>query len=90
MCLSVPARIVELPGDPPHARAKVERAGVILEVDVSLLEAPAIGDHLLLHAGIAIGSYRPEEAQEALAVWADFARTSDELAREQPPQAKEK
>ncbi|HCJ09547.1 MAG TPA: HypC/HybG/HupF family hydrogenase formation chaperone, partial [Clostridiales bacterium] len=50
MCLAVPGRILALEG----TRATVELAGNTVRVDVSLIEAPAVGDWVVIHAGFAL------------------------------------
>jgi hydrogenase expression/formation protein HypC len=41
-------------------------AGGSLEIDVSLLESPRVGDFVLVHAGYAIGTVDRLEAEETL------------------------
>ncbi len=65
MCLAVPLEIVELLGD---KRAIVRRGEGTLEVDVSLLPAPRVGDFVLVHAGFAIETLDAEQAEETLAI----------------------
>lgn len=62
MCLAVPAKITEING----SVARVDMEGNVREADVSLLEDPAIGDYVMIHAGFAISKYEPEEAQKTL------------------------
>lgn len=64
MCLAVPATIVELNG----ANATISLAGVLREVDVSLIEEPRLGDYVLVHAGFAIVKWDESEYQE----WKDI------------------
>jgi hydrogenase expression/formation protein HypC len=44
----------------------VEEAGVEHEVSLALLEKPAIGHYVIVHAGYAIEQLDPDEAQETL------------------------
>jgi len=82
MCLAVPAKIIELLGNPPHGYARVEHLGTTLVVDVSLVDTPAVGDYILLHAGLAINKYDPDEAREALALHEELSRIAETLDRE--------
>jgi hydrogenase expression/formation protein HypC len=63
MCLAVPLQIVSLTAG---RRAIVRRGEGSLEIDVSLLESPQVGDYVLVHAGYAIGTVDQDEAAETL------------------------
>lgn len=60
MCLAVPARIVEL----SEHRATISVNGALREVDVSLIDEPRLGDHVLIHAGFAIHKWDSSEVAE--------------------------
>ncbi len=60
MCLAVPAKIVKLNGND----AIVEIEGVRRQSNVSLIQAPKIGDYVLLHAGFAIQKWSEADVQE--------------------------
>ncbi len=68
MCLAVPGRIVTVTGN----RATVELAGNTLTVDVSLIEAPAPGDWVVVHAGFALERLDEAAALETLALAREF------------------
>jgi hydrogenase expression/formation protein HypC len=64
MCLGLPGRIVSL--DEGTNLGRVEVAGVVREIDLSLLQGPlAPGDYLLVYSGIALERMSPDQAQEA-------------------------
>jgi hydrogenase expression/formation protein HypC len=65
MCLAIPLEIVELLDG---ARALVRQGDGTLEVDVSLLDDPQPGDHVLVHAGFALEVLDLQEASERLAM----------------------
>ena len=69
MCLAIPARIVEIKND----MAIVDMEGTKREASLLLLENPALGDHVMIHAGFAI--YRIDEAQamESLKILREMA-----------------
>ncbi len=74
MCLAVPMELVarrELEGE-------VERNGVRRKVSLALLPEAEIGQHLLIHAGYAIGAVDAEEARETIALLEELARASEE------------
>ena len=50
MCLAIPAQIKYI----EKYNAKVDIMGVESEVNIQLIEAPKVGDYILVHAGCAI------------------------------------
>jgi hydrogenase expression/formation protein HypC len=73
MCLAVPLEIVSLTaGQKAVVRRGADPCGEgTLEIDVSLLDAPRIGDFVLVHAGYAIGTVDRLEAEETLRLLAE-------------------
>ena len=68
MCLAIPAQITEIEG----GRGKVSLAGNVRETDFTLIDNPAIGDWVLVHAGFAIERLDPEDALETLALFSEM------------------
>jgi len=68
MCLAIPEQITEIEG----ARGKVALAGNVREADLSLIDEPAVGDWVLVHAGFAIEKLEPEDARETLALFSEM------------------
>lgn len=64
MCLTVPAKVLEVQGK----HALVESRGETREVDASFL-TPAIGDYVLLQSGVILQILEEEDALEALRAW---------------------
>lgn len=62
MCLAIPARILEREGD----RAVVDRDGLQLEIDLSLLPEAKAGDFVVVHVGIGLSLLDPEETRATL------------------------
>ena len=62
MCLSVPAKVIEINGD--VGRADVE--GNIVDVKLMMVEGVSVGDYVLVHAGFAIQRYEREQALETI------------------------
>jgi hydrogenase expression/formation protein HypC len=56
-------------------RGEVELEGVRYPVDLALIEAPAAGDYLIVHAGYAIERLDRAEADARLALFAELAAT---------------
>ncbi|HUT76698.1 MAG TPA: HypC/HybG/HupF family hydrogenase formation chaperone [Polyangia bacterium] len=72
MCLAVPMVIVELRDD---GGAVAEVGGTRCDIDVSLVEAPALGDHVIVHAGFAIERLDVAEAEARLELFREMSRT---------------
>jgi hydrogenase expression/formation protein HypC len=64
MCLSVPAKVVEING----AMADVSVGGTIFKAGLQMVENVEIGDYVLLHTGFAIQKISEEEALETLKI----------------------
>ena len=67
MCLGVPGRVVEwVDRDPTFAKANVEFGGVSRICSMACVPNAAIGDYVVVHAGIAISRIDETSAQQAL------------------------
>lgn len=66
MCLAIPIQITELLGD---ERAAGTQLGVRVEFSTAVLDNPQPGDHVLVHAGMAIQKLDDDEALETLEIW---------------------
>lgn len=75
MCLAVPARIVRM--DSP-VEALCDFGGVKKTVDVTLIEAPKVGDWVIVHVGFALEKIDEEKACETLALLARAANLSED------------
>ena len=62
MCLAIPMKVVAIAGP----IAQVEESGVRREARIDLLDEVAIGDYVVVHAGLAIERLDPVEAEEPL------------------------
>ncbi len=69
MCLAMPARVVEMKDDD---QAVVELDGVRKEISVALIEAPRVGDYVIVHVGYALSRLDPDEAAKTLALFAEM------------------
>lgn len=64
MCLAIPGKILSITGDEVMNRtARIEFGGIVKEACLAFLPEAAVGDYVLLHAGVAISKVREEEAQ---------------------------
>jgi hydrogenase expression/formation protein HypC len=75
MCLATPMKIERIVSE---KKALVSQGGVSVEVDISLLQDPKPGDHVIVHAGFAIETLSLEEAEERLALFRRLAELSGE------------
>ena len=69
MCLAVPVQVDEIFED---GKARVELDGVKLDVATALVEDLKVGDYVLLHAGFIIQKITKEDADDKLALWAEY------------------
>ena len=79
MCLAVPVRLKEKKSDEIGV---IEYGGVLLDVNLQLLDEVNIGDYILVHAGFAIERLNEKEAEETLALMRQmaFLKAEDEQA----------
>lgn len=73
MCLAIPMKLVKKDG----WQGEVELKGVRRIVSLMLLEEADVGDHLLIHAGYAIGKVDEEEARSVLEGLEQMAAVSE-------------
>jgi hydrogenase expression/formation protein HypC len=78
MCLAVPVKILRMLS---KDKAVVGQGSGELTVDVSLLENPAPGDHVIVHAGYAIETLSIVEAEERLKLFRKMARLLEDDAK---------
>ena len=66
MCLAIPHTLIAITGP----KTAIGRAGTVeVEIRTDLIDTPAMGDHVLVHAGFAIERLLPDEAAEVEALW---------------------
>ena len=70
MCLAVPMKLIAIES-PDIGLAELE--GVRYEVNLSLIESPAIGDYVIVHAGFAIEKLDEEEARQRIELFKTMA-----------------
>lgn len=79
MCLSIPAKVVQIKGQ----MAKVEVGGVNYEASLQMLTDVKEGDYVLLHTGFAIEKIDDEEAKATLKVFEDFEALNKNMDQEE-------
>jgi len=68
MCLSIPAKVVNING----SMADVSVGGTIFKAGLQMVENIEIGDYILLHTGFAIQKISENEALETLKMLKDI------------------
>ena len=79
MCLSIPAKVIEIEGD----KAKVSVGGTIIEAGLHLVDDVSIGDYVLVHTGFAIQKISDEEARETLELFKEFEELNRQMDKEE-------
>lgn len=64
MCLAIPMKVISING----VEAVVEQSGVSRVARVDFIPDIEVGDHVLVHAGLAISKIDEHEAAETLAL----------------------
>ncbi len=73
MCLSIPAKIIELEGE----MGKASIGGSIISVGLQLVEDVKIGDYVLVHTGFALEKIDEEEALKQLQLLKELSDNPD-------------
>ena len=79
MCLSVPAKIVEINGE----MARVAVGETIVNASLQMLDDVKIGDYVLLHTGFALQKISPTDAAETLVLFEELEELNKEMDREE-------
>lgn len=74
MCLAVPYTIKEIS---PDGSARAVSGGVEVDIRLDLIEAPAVGDTVLVHAGFAIQKLDARESEELIALWDELNKAAE-------------
>ena len=79
MCLSVPAKIIEINGE----MARVAVGETIINASLQMLDDVEIGDYVLLHTGFALQKISAADAAETLALFEELEELNKEMDREE-------
>ena len=68
MCLAIPGKIleIEIPVESVFKIGKVSFSGVTKKINLSLVPEAKVGDHVLVHVGVAVSVIDEEEAEKTL------------------------
>ncbi|HSN57689.1 MAG TPA: HypC/HybG/HupF family hydrogenase formation chaperone [Candidatus Sulfomarinibacteraceae bacterium] len=75
MCLAIPMLLTER----TELEGVVELDGVRRTVSLMLLPEAEVGEHVLIHAGYAIGAVDAEEAEQTLELLREYADNMEDL-----------
>ena len=79
MCLSVPAKIIEINGE----MARVSVGETIINASLQMLDDVEIGDYVLLHTGFALQKISAADAAETLVLFEELEEINKEMDREE-------
>jgi len=79
MCLSVPAKVVEINGE----IARVAIGETIVNASLQMLDDVEIGDYVLLHTGFALQKISAADAAETLVLFEELEELNKEMDREE-------
>lgn len=75
MCLAIPMKLIRR----DEFEGTVELDGVSRSISVMLLPQAEVGDHVLVHAGYAIGTINEDEAAKTLELLREYADAVEEF-----------
>jgi len=77
MCLAIPGKVLEIDNqiESVFQIGKVSFSGVTKKINLSLVPEAKVGDHVLVHVGVAVSIIDEEEAKRTLA----FLEGSDDM-----------
>lgn len=85
MCLAVPVRVVERLNE-GKIKVQIGEGESFMEVSTLLLpEPPQPGEYVIVHAGFALRTLDPQEAQESLAIFREIAALGQESGEDALP-----
>lgn len=87
MCLGVPGQVVEwIDRDPVFAKANVKFGGVSRICSMACVPDAAVGEYVVVHAGIALSRINEAAAKLALQELRDFGLAEElaEMQRDEP------
>ena len=82
MCLAVPMKVLEIEGDPDDFLqsqiAIVDIDGIRKETRLDIVDRwPEVGDYLIIHAGFAIHTLDPKEAETNIRLMREMAEKAE-------------
>ena len=85
MCLAVPGKLLSVSGDEPLWRTgRVSFGGIVKEVNLGCTPEARVGDHVLVHVGVALSVIDEAEAREVFGLLKQLGELAD-LEDPSPP-----
>lgn len=86
MCLAVPMKVIEIQGDPDDFLsgqiAVVDVDGIRKETRLDIVDRwPELGDYLIIHAGFAIHTLDPKEAETNIRLMREMGEKVEAIER---------
>lgn len=79
MCLSIPAKVIEINGE----MARVAVGETIVNASLQMLDDVEIGDYVLLHTGFALQKISAVDAAETLALFEELEEINKKMDQEE-------
>ena len=79
MCLSIPAKIIEIKRDSSPLMGIVDFGGVSREICLAYVPEAQVGQYALIHVGFAISLLDEEEALATIEMLREMSELEDEL-----------
>ncbi len=77
MCLAVPGRIVSTSGEDFSRMGRVDFGGIVRQINLAFTPEARVGDHVLVHVGVAIATIDEAEAERVFAALESLGEAGD-------------
>lgn len=77
MCLAVPGRIVSTSGEDFSRVGRVDFGGIVRQINLAFTPEARVGDHVLVHVGVAIATIDEAEAERVFAALESLGEAGD-------------
>lgn len=75
MCLAIPGRVLSVTSEFGLRSGRVDFSGTVITACLEYVPEAAIGDYVLVHAGVAISVLDQAEAERTLRLWNQMLTT---------------
>lgn len=78
MCLAVPGKILSIDNiDPIMRSGRIDFSGIVKEINLAFVPEAAVGDYVIVHAGVALSTVDEKEAQEIFRMLKEMGDLAD-------------
>lgn len=78
MCLAIPGRVLSIASESGLRSGRVDFSGTVITACLEYVPEAAIGDYVLVHAGVAICVLDQAEAERTLLLWNQMLTASQD------------